>query len=63
MENPLTKKDLSDIKDALYKLNDVAHLIDLLDKLGQDTTEIREKVKFYHQVLSTLRTELFPDHP
>lgn len=63
MEIPLTKKDLSDIKDALYKLNDLGRVIDLLDKLGQDTNEIRERATYLQHVLTTLRTEVFPDKP
>lgn len=63
VENPLTKKDLSDIKDALYKLNDLGSVLDLLDKLGQETNEMRERAQFLQNVLTTLRTELFPDKP
>lgn len=63
MDNPLTKKDLSDIKEALYKLAQVVPLVELLEKLGQDVGEIRERIEFYRHVLTTIRTELFPDTP
>lgn len=63
MENPLTKQDLTKIKDALYKLNELNAVLDLLDRIGVDTNEMREKQKFYLNTLTTIRTELFPTAP
>lgn len=63
MDNPLTKRDLADIKDALYKISEVNQVVGLLERLGQDVTEIQAKIEFYKQVLTTLRTELFPEIP
>lgn len=63
LENPLTKRDLSDIKDALYKLNALQPLLELLGKLGQDTSEFSERIEFYKNVLTTIRTDLFAETP
>lgn len=63
VDNPLTKNDLKDIKDALYKLNQLNPLIELLVKLGQDVSDLTAQAKFYHGVLTTLHKELFPNVP
>jgi hypothetical protein len=63
LDNPLTKADLTKIKEALYKLNELNGVLDLLDRIGVDTNEMREKQKFYLTTLQTIRTELFPTTP
>ena len=63
MDAILNKTDLKSIKEALYRLNEIDRLIELLDKLQLPTQELQEKKAFYQRILTTLRQEQFPDQP
>ena len=63
MDNPLTKQDLTKIKDSLYKLNEALPFLDLMDRIGIDTTDQREKIAFLQNAFTQMRTTLFPTQP
>lgn len=63
MDAILNRTDLKNIKEALYRLNDLQRLIDLLDKLHLPTDELKDKKQFWQHTLTTLRTDQFPDQP